>query len=149
MITECGTADGMRTWHNWTPKIQAIQTQWDKVPQATSYQERTQIHNQLVGAKLTHVLNSSPRLPSSTQYIAWWSISSSRGGTGSIRTLCMEGWKMEEYVCITNSPPAWKHRGSLCCKILSQTVIEVIHGASKYGTAESMRKSFMQMMRLN
>jgi hypothetical protein len=44
---------------NWTQleiKVQAIQTKWEKIPQTTSYQDRKQILNQLVGAKLTHVI---------------------------------------------------------------------------------------------
>jgi hypothetical protein len=44
---------------NWTQldiKAQAILQQWEKGPQATSYHERKQILNQLIGAKLMHIL---------------------------------------------------------------------------------------------
>jgi hypothetical protein len=44
---------------NWTKlenKIRAILQQWEKVPETTSYLERQQILNQLIGAKMTHVL---------------------------------------------------------------------------------------------
>ena len=44
---------------NWTQleiKIRAILQKWEKVPHATSYPDRKQILNQLVGAKMTHVL---------------------------------------------------------------------------------------------
>jgi hypothetical protein len=48
---------------NWTQleiKIRTILTQWEKVPQVTSYQERKQILNQLVGEKLTHAVTIIP-----------------------------------------------------------------------------------------
>jgi hypothetical protein len=44
---------------NWTQleiKVQGILTKLEKFPQATSYQDRKQILNQLVGAKLTHAI---------------------------------------------------------------------------------------------
>jgi hypothetical protein len=51
----------MNAWQqrNWTPldiKIREILHKWGKVPQATSYLERKLILNQLVEAKLTHIL---------------------------------------------------------------------------------------------
>ena len=55
-------------WHNqnWTQletKTQAILTQWEKVPHVTSYPDRKQILNQLIGAKLIHTLTILPPPP--------------------------------------------------------------------------------------
>jgi exonuclease III len=53
------------TWHqqNWTQlatKIQVLLARWKKHPRATSYQDRKTILNQLIGAKLTHVITILP-----------------------------------------------------------------------------------------
>jgi exonuclease III len=55
-----------RNWIQLENKTQAILKQWEKIPHVTSYQDRKVILNQLVGAKLTHIITI---LPPTTEFL--------------------------------------------------------------------------------
>jgi hypothetical protein len=106
-------------------KFRAVLTEWEKVPQATIYEDRKQTLIQLVGTKLTHVVTILPLPPAPN------------GILNTMYRLMGRHWNYVKWMSRYASPPCGF---SFLKYFISNT--DRLHGTSKPGTSEHEHRSF-------